>query len=152
MEKIQKEKTITEYIDMYKAIDGTEFYSKEECKAYETSALGVMRSRISKLIVADTRKTSEDAWSLLGGMDDNEVVGIRMKTKEDVNTVCQFFLLEFPYYSREEHSEMKEEKFAIIEKAFKDEDIILFGINCDGDYYFINSRQGIIDKLNNFCR
>jgi len=152
MKIIKKENTITEYYDMYQAVDGTEFRDKKECEKYEASALGVLRGRISNLIVADTRNTTEDAWTLLGGTDDNDVVGIKMPTIEDFNTVCQFFLLECPWYNNEERKKDREEKISIIEKAFRNEDIVLFGINCEGDYYLINSRQGIIDKLNNFYK
>lgn len=150
MKIIKKENTITEYYDMYQAVDGTEFRDKKECEKYEASALGVLRSRISNLIVADTRNTTENEWTLLGGIEDHDVVGIKMPTTEDFNIVCQFFLLECPWYNDEGRKEDREEKISIIEKAFRNEDIVLFGINCDGDYYFINSRQNIIDNLNSF--
>jgi len=150
MKIIKKENTITEYYDVYQALDGTEFHDKKECEKYEASALGVLKGRISNLIVADTRNTTEDAWTLLGGLDDHDVVGIKMPTIEDFNTVCQFFLLVCPWYNDNGREEAREERISVIEKAFKDKDIVLFGINCDGDYYLINSRQGIIDKLNNF--
>ena len=34
--------------------------------------------------------------------------------------------------------------------TYDNDDIVLFGINCDGDYYWINSRQNIVDNLVNF--
>jgi hypothetical protein len=61
----------------------------------------------------------------------------------DTVHVQQFLMLESPYYSGDKAKEI----FDIIEKAYSKGDIILFGVNCDGDYYFINSRQNIIENL-----
>lgn len=148
MKTIQKEVKRIEHVTMYQAPDGTEFNSADECLKYENSAKGVMRSRISDLIVYDSRNTSEDAWSILGGMDDNDIIGVKMNTMDDFNTVCQFFLLESPWYNGEERKEQRNAKIKIIKEAFCVGDIVLFGITCDDDCYIINSRMGIINTLN----
>ena len=150
MKEVKKEIEHIDYITMYQATDGTEFNSKEECAKYEASALGVMRSKVAKLIVFDTRNTNQDAWTLFGGCDDHDIVGFKMPNKEAFNDLCQFFLLECPWYNSDERKEQRDAKIAIFEKAFNKKDIIIFGLNCDGDYYFINSRQNIIDNLNSF--
>jgi hypothetical protein len=36
-----------------------------------------------------------------------------------------------------------------MDTAYKENDILIFGVNCDGEYYFINSRANIIDNLLN---
>jgi hypothetical protein len=33
--------------------------------------------------------------------------------------------------------------------AYKQKDALIFGITCEGDYYFINSRQNIVNNLLN---
>jgi hypothetical protein len=133
------------------ATDGTEFNSLEECKKYEESALGVIRSKIAKLIVYDTRKISgEDAWSIMGGCDDHDIVAVKMNTAADLDLVKHWLLLECPYYNREGREEFKAKRFEIFEEAYNNGDVLIFGMNCDNEGYFINSRQNIIDKLNSF--
>jgi hypothetical protein len=143
MKEITKERTKVEKYTVYQATDGTEFIDCEECGKYENSALGVVRGNITKLIAG----RADDAWDLMGGNDDNSIIAIKMNNEADVNLVKQLFLLEHPYYNDEERKELKQKKFNIIDTAYDNGDAVLFGINCDGDYYFINSRQNIIDNL-----
>lgn len=138
MKEVTKEK-VQKYT-VYEALDGTEFHDKAECQKYEESAKGVIRARIAKLIVGRGNE-----WDLLAGSDDHEVIGIKMQTGKDLECVKQFLLMECPWYA-----EVRlEEIFNIMEKAYDNDDIALFGINIDGDYYWINSRQNIIDNLLN---
>ena len=140
MKEVTKEQVQT-YI-VYEALDGTEFNDKAECQKYEESAKGVIRARIAKLTVD---KSTE--WDLLAGSDDHEVIGIKMQNGRDLEYVKQFFMMECSWYGEVRTREV----FDIIEKAYdNNNDIVLFGINCDGEYYFINSRQNIIDNLMNF--
>jgi len=148
MKKITKEHTKVEEYVMYQATDGTEFINYEECRKYEDSALGVVRGNVAKLIVG----RSNDAWELMGGDNNNSIVAIKMNCAADVNLVKQLFLLEHPYYNDEIRQLQKQEKFNIIEDAYNNNDVVLFGINCDGDYYFINSRLNIISNLNSLDR
>jgi hypothetical protein len=129
---------------VFEAVDGTEFYTKEECSIYEASAKGVIHSKIAKMI-----KGKGDAWETLGGYEDHLVVAIKMNRPEDLDTVKQFFLLESPYYNRKDNESIKEAKFNIIDTAYKENDALIFGVNSDGEYYFINSRANIIDNLLN---
>ena len=132
------------YETAYQAADGQIFNNSEECYKYENTALGVVRGNITKLIAG----RADDAWNLMGGNCDNSVVAIKMNCAADVNLVKQLFLLEHPYYNNDERKEAKQKKFDTIDDAYNSNDVVLFGINCDGDYYFINSRQNIIDNLN----
>jgi len=145
MKEVIKERTNVEKYKVYQASDGTEFINYEECRKYEDSALGVVRGNAAKLIVG----RSNDAWDLMGGDNNNSIVAIKMNCAADVDLVKQLFLLEHPYYNDEERKELKQKKFDIIEDVYNNNDVVLFGINCDGDYYFINSRLNIISNLNN---
>ena len=147
MKEVIKERTTVEKYKVYQASDGTEFINYGECRKYEDSALGVVRGNVAKLIVG----RSSDAWELMGGNDDNSVIAIKMNCAADVDLVKQLFLLEHPYYNSDERKEAKQKKFDTIDNAYNNNDVVLFGINCEGDYYFINSRQNIIDNLNNLA-
>jgi hypothetical protein len=148
MKEVVKERTHVEKYKVYQASDGAEFINYEECRKYEDSALGVVRGNVTKLIAG----RADDAWDLMGGDEDNPVIAIRMYCAADVDLVKQLFLLEHPYYNEDERKELKQKKFDIIDTAYNKGDVVLFGINCEGDYYFINSRQNIIDNLNNLAR
>ena len=143
MKEVTKEK-VQKYT-VYEALDGTQFSDRAECEKYEQSAKGVIRARVAKLIVG-----KENEWNLLAGCDEHEVVGIKMQTGRDVEYVKQFLMIECSWYN---NSPVERDKiFDIMEKAYDNDDIVLFGINCDGDYYFINCRQTIVDNLMNFGR
>ena len=142
MKEITKEK-VQQY-KVYEALDGTEFDDKAECEKYEKSAKGVLMARIAKLIVG-----KGNAWTTVGSYEDNDIVGFKMQSALDLEALKQFLFLECPWYNRNDNTESKEKIFDIMEKAYDNDDIILFGINSEGDYYWINSRQNIIDNLMN---
>lgn len=138
MKEVTKEK-VQKYT-VYEALDGTQFSDKTECQKYEESAKGVIRARITNLIVG-----KENEWNLLAGCDEHEVVGIKMQTGRDIEYVKQFFMMECSWYGEVRTKEI----FDVMEEAYDNDDIVLFGINCDGDYYWINSRQNIVNNLMN---
>lgn len=139
MKEVTKEK-VQKYT-VYEAFDGTEFNDKAECLKYEESAKGVIRARIAKLTVG---KATE--WDLLAGSDDHEVIGIKMQTDRDL--VKQFLLMECTWYNG--NPVERDRIFDIMEKAYDNDDIVLFGINYDGDYYWINALQNIVNNLMSF--
>ena len=142
MKKLEKD-LITKYT-VFQAVDGTEFSQKEECEKYEESALGVLRGKIKKLTVCEP----QDAWTLMGGYDDHKVIAIKAHTEADIDTILQWYYLEHPYIL-EEHRKSERENFEeVIMEALKNDDVVLFGINYEKEYYFINSRQNIIKNLN----
>lgn len=145
----EEKREIINYNTIFVATDGTEFSTREECAKYEESALGVIRTKVSKLIAFDSRNTSDDAWTILGGYDDNDIVALKPTTLDDCDTIMHLILLENPYWNKEDMKEKREKRYNIIVEAFKNNDIVIFGINCEGEFYFINSRQNIINKLNN---
>ena len=46
----------------------------------------------------------------------------------------------------------KEEFLALVEQAYNDNDLLLFGLNCDDELYVIDTRLNIIRKLNDLDR
>jgi hypothetical protein len=143
MKEITKERTVTEKYTLYKAFDGQEFTDVKECQQYEESALGVARGKVKPLFVS----TGKDAWTLMGGCDDHEIVAVKFKDITEMDTFLQWLYLESPWYLREEQKERKAEIESIVRTAYNRNDAILIDKNCEGDYYFINSRQNIIDNL-----
>lgn len=127
----------------YKAADGTVFTTAGECQKYEETAKCVIRGKLQKCIT----KKDIDAWDLMGGYEDNSVTSFKLSTKSDVDSFMQLLCLESPYYLRENGKERYEQIKEIVEDAFTNGDVLLVGQNCDGDYYFINSRQNIINNL-----
>ena len=143
-----KEEIKREVVDIhtyYEAIDGSKFTNADACKEYEDTAKCVIKSKVNKLKVGE----AADAWDLMGGMDEHEVVALKPTNQTELDNLKQFFLSECPWYISEERKEKREEVFRIMDAAFEAGDAILFGLNCNGEYYFINSRQNIIDNLNN---
>lgn len=149
MKEIKKEIIRKEYTYQYEAFDGTQFDLKEECEKYEKSAEGVLKLKFQKLIVA-----KDNAWDLMRGYDDNDVIGIKLTKKEDKDTVLQLFFLLNPYYTKDELSDTAKTRLeqykSYIDEAFENKDILLMGINCEGEYYFIGTRNEIVNKLTNF--
>ena len=145
METISRQKTNIENYNVYVATDGTEFSSELECRKYEESAVGVIRSKVQPLIVSKYN----DAWKLMGGYEDHTVVAFKLATQEQADTLKQFLLIEHPLLKVDAQSARREEIFHIFDNAVGTDDLILFGINndIDNDYYYINSRQNIINNL-----
>ena len=78
MKEITKER-VQKYT-VYEALDGTEFNDKAECEKYDESAKGVLMARIAKLIVG-----KGDAWDIMGGYEDHDVVGFKMQNFRIIN-------------------------------------------------------------------
>ena len=146
MKEITKE-TSTKYT-VYQAVDGTEFTQKEECAKYENSALGVLRGKIKRLTICEP----QDAWTLMGGYDDHQVIAVKLQTEIDVDTILQWYYLEYPHLLKDFRKAERERLEEVITKAYKNKDVILFGINCEKEYYFINSRQNIINNLSSLTQ
>lgn len=146
MKEIKEEKVreVKDTFTYYEATDGTRFESSEECRKYETSALSVLRAKVKPLM-----SEPKDAWTTMGGLDDHQVVAVSIPNEKDINVVLQWLFLECPWYLNDCHEKRKEEVVNTVNTAYTNQDVLLFGINCDNDYYFINSRQNIINNLNN---
>lgn len=144
MKEITKERTHVEKYSVYEALDGTQFDFKEDCEKYEKSALGVLRGRLEKLIVG----RAEDAWNLMGGADEHRIIAVKPEKETDVDLILHWFYMENPYYLNDSHAKYKKQLEDTVNTAYDTKDIILFGVNLDNEFYFINSRQNIINNLN----
>lgn len=149
MREIKTEIVKKEYTYEYESFDSQLFDTKEECEKYEKSAEGVLRLKFQELIVA-----KDNAWDLMRGYEDNEVIGVKLSKEEDKDTVLQLYLLLNPYYTRDDvsdtHKQWIEQYRSYINEAFESKDLLLMGINCEGDYYFIGPRNKFIENLKNF--
>ena len=144
MKEITKEHTKVEKYVVYQAVDGTEFNSKEDCEAYDNSAKGVLRGRLKALTVND----EYNGWDLMGGNEDNLIIAVKVPTEADIDIVLQNYYLDQPWILNNSPVHLEKVKNAV-NQAYKEGDIVLFGINCDDELYFIDTRNNIINRLNN---
>ena len=145
MKEIKKEKTTTQTYFEYEAIDGTIFNDIEECRSYENTARCVLKAKVKRLIVTK----EHNAWNLMGGMDDIGVIGIKFNCDDDVKDFLQYYCLENTYYMKVEN---KDKLLKISNQCYdarKNNDILLVGINCEEEYYIINTVGNIIKNLQN---
>lgn len=150
MKEIKQEIIKKEYTYQYESFDGNLWDTKEECEKYEKSAEGVLKLKFQDLIVA-----KDNAWDLMGGYKDNDVIGVKLTKEEDKDTVLQLYLFLNPhlFYLLEENEIRKEwlEQYrSYINEAYENKDLLLLGINCEGDYYFIGPRNRFVENLRNF--
>ena len=147
MKEIKKEIIRKDYTYQYESFDGSLFDTKEECEKYEKSAEGVLKLKFQDLIVA-----KENAWDLMRGYEDNDVIGLKLTKEEDKDTVLQLYLLLNPHLLEEKETYKKwlEQYKSYIDEAYEKKDLLLMGTNCDGDYYFIGPRNKFVEKLKNF--
>ena len=145
MKEITEERTKVEKYTVYQAVDGTEFDSQKECEEYEKSARGVLRGKLKPLIVND----QYDEWELLRGNEDNHVLAIKMCSMEDVDTVLQNYYLDNPWILEKDCSSSKDKVTKAINQAYKEHDVLLLGLNFEDCLYLIDTRNNLINRLNN---
>ena len=145
MKEVIKERTNVEKYKVYQATDGTEFKTLEECAEYEASARGVLRGRLKEFIVNDRY----NCWDLLGVDEENQCLAIVVPTEEAKYVILQNYYLDQAWILKPNNSKHKERVDNAVQKAYENNDIILFGINCDDNLYLIDTRMSIIDRLTN---
>lgn len=134
---------IKNYVTKYKAIDGTIFNDQAECVKYENTAKCVIKAKFNKLIVND----KYDAWDLMGGYEDNQVLAIKMKDEKDKDVVLQMMYMEYSHILQKGREELKKAFDDKVDSAFNNDGVILWGMNQEGDYYLIDSRHDIVERL-----
>lgn len=144
MKKVIKERTKVEEYVMYQATDGTEFNSEAECAEYEASARGVLRGRLKEFIVND----KYDCWDLMGGNEENQCLAIAVPTEEAKYVILQNYYLNHSWILTASNLERKARIDNTVQQAFENNDIVLFGLNCDDELYLIDTRMNIINRLN----
>lgn len=147
MKEIKKEIIRKDYTYQYESFDGNLWDTKEECKKYEKSAEGVLKLKFQDLIVA-----KDNAWNLMRGYEDNDVIGVKLIKEEDKDTVLQLYLMLNSHLLKEDerYKEWLDEYKSYINEAYENKDLLLMGINCEGEYYFIGPRNKFVDNLKNF--
>ena len=145
MKEITKERTKVEKYVVYQAVDGTEFNSREDCEAYDNSAKGVLRGKLKALTVND----EYNGWDLMGGNEDNDIIAVKVPTEADIDIVLQNYYLDQSWILKDGRKEFRNKVILAVNQAYKEQDVILFGINCDDDLYFIDTRHNIVNRLNN---
>lgn len=89
MREVKRTRTIEE-VTGYEATDGTYFTTKEECKKYEESALGVLAGRITKYRIGETT-----IYGLLDeGSDDCGVDIYRIPDADAAQSIAQYVVLQ----------------------------------------------------------
>ena len=143
--KVIKEE-VKSYNIRYEAIDGTIFYSKEECEKYENTAAAVIRSKFLKLVVYESTECG-----LFGvGSDDDTIYAVKMATSKDVDVVKQLYVLDHSWVlntDSQDNRHYMDEAFDMIDKAYKEKDILFVGKNYDGETYLITTRNILIETL-----
>lgn len=142
MKQITKEKKST--YTVYVAIDGTEFDNAEECLQYEKSALGMLKAKLKKYIVWEG-----DEYDLWRNDTDNNTIAVELKKQEAVDTLLHIYYLQHSYLLLDEYKNRREEFESLVDETFKNKDLLILGINCDNEYYYIDSRHNIVNRLLN---
>lgn len=139
-------------VDLHKFCNGGAIREKKgDIDKYGTgfNVDGRRKMKFNKLIVDEG-----DAWELMRGCDDHRVIGLRLAKKGDADTVMQLFLLLNPYYkdnaSNDYYKKALDKYQGYLDRAYQEKDLLLMGINCEGDYYFLGTRNEIIENLQNF--
>lgn len=143
MKEVRKE-TVTPYT-VYEAVDGTEFRDRAECERYENSARGVLRGKLKKITLDDTH----NCWDLMGGEENYVCLALAPKTQEDVNVILQNYYLDNTWVLANDYKTSRERVEKAAQEALENKDVVLFGLNDDDNMYYINTRQNIINNLNN---
>lgn len=145
MKEIKQEHIVKTYDIYYEAADGTRFTSREECKKYEESAKGVLKSKFMKLVVY-----SGNEEDILGaGSSDSILYGVKLNKEKDKDIVLQLYILDHPYITEEEHKRWLNRAKDLIELAYKEKDILLVEENYEGSLYIFDCCKNIVDRLYN---
>lgn len=81
MKKIQREKTITTYTDIYVSVDGKEFNNEADCKAWESSYRGTLEASW-KLI--DKKEVCDCDYGIPWSSEDHECYAIKPKNLDEI--------------------------------------------------------------------
>ena len=143
MKEVAKTKEVK--YTVFQAVDGTEFNSKEDCEAYDNSSKGVLRGKLKALTVND----EYNGWDLMGGNEDNKILAISVPSQAAVDIILQNYYLDQSWILNDGREEYRNKVILAVNQAYKEKDVILFGINCNDNLYLIDTRNNIINRLNN---
>jgi hypothetical protein len=84
----------------------------------------------------------------MGGNEANTIIAVKVTTEADIDIVLQNYYLDHPGILRDGNQEFKAKLILAVNQAYREQDVILFGFNCNDDLYLIDTRNNIIDRLN----
>lgn len=147
MKEIKREVTSVEVV--YQAADGTEFKSKEECKAYDESARCMLYAKYNQKVIK-----SESEFGLLGfGSEECTIEVVKLETQADVDLITQLFLFENKRMALSENRDSLNRILVRMNKALSEKDYVFIGRGCCKDeFYYEGSRNEHIEILNKACQ
>lgn len=147
MKEIKREVTSVEVV--YQAADGTEFKSKEECKAYDESARCMLYAKYNQKVINSTTE-----FNLFGfGSDDCTIEVVKLETQADVDLITQLFLFENKHMALSENRDSLNKILVRMNKALAEKDYVFIGRGCCMDsFYYEGSRNEHIEVLNKACQ
>lgn len=97
MKEIKRTRTIEE-VTGYEAFDGQVFSSKEECKKYEESAIGVIKKRLNSMAVSiDSHGCTFSECEIFEnygyGSEEYQYMVVDIKNEDDLKAVNQYYEL-----------------------------------------------------------
>lgn len=142
MKEFKIEKTV--YESRYKAIDGEVFVYENDCKNYERTLKCITKAKYNKLIAKHLRESDIVSFA----NDENYIDVVKLKTKEDIETVTKLLLL-YRNYSVEGTEELMNNLTKI--KEDKEDYLLLYaGNEYDEPYYsYLGSAKEFLEKAKN---
>lgn len=128
------------YIKKWKAVDGTQFNSREDCEKYENSAKCVILANYKDFVI----KVSSE-YDLFGvGNEDCEVDVVRVPDEKAVDVIFQTFCFFRDWASDENKEEVRKK----IVHAYEYNDFLLIqrGYESD-DFYIIGTLYSILEQI-----
>lgn len=129
----------------WEAIDGLLFNSEQECQKYEETARMVLWAKFLTLVIAE----SNEYDLFRTGSEDDVVYAVKMNIPSDRDTLMQLFLMDNSWVMKEAHSKWKDRAFSLIDKSYKDNDLLFVGVNTDNQIYIIDTKQSLFERLEN---
>jgi hypothetical protein len=143
MEKITVERVVKE--SRYKALDGEVFINEGDCKDYERTLKCITKAKYNKLIVKHLRESDIVSFANY----ESYIDVVKLKTKEDIETVTKLLLLH-RNYSVESTEELMNDLAKI--KEDKEDYLLLYAGNeyDDDSYYgYLGSAKEFLEKAKN---
>ena len=142
METKRIERVNYDYI--YVATDGTEFYSEDECRAYEQSAKGVLKTRLKKFALSVSTECDLFNGS---GSDENTTYVVVPKSEAEVQVIHQLIHL-MSYGDKERQTERVEVgKLVIVMIGYQDDGLWVTDFNeivskaTEGAYEIVEKKE-----------
>lgn len=142
MEKVIVEKKV--YETKYQAADGKMFNNEDACMGYENTLKCIVRAKYNKLVVKHLKEYEIAPF----GNEDYYIDVVKLKTKEDVETVIHL-LNAYHTHSQEEIETLLNNLKRI--KENKEDYLLLYaGSEYDGYWYsYLGSAKEFLEKAKN---